>query len=361
VTRVLFAGGGTAGHIEPALAVAREWRAQHSDSSITFVGTREGLESRLVPDAGFAISYITKVRIARSLSPSLLVAPFSLLRSVVQSVALMRQKDLVVGFGGYVSGPIYLAAALTRTPIVIHEANARPGIANRLGALFTPHTAITHSIDSGTLSDSLLAGLPLREDVVSAYRSASHDWQKARRIAKAELGFDSTKPLIFIFGGSQGSVALNTVIAESRQSLLAEGVQILHGIGARNEVPSAADGYEARGYITDMATAYLGADLIISRSGAVTCAEVNTLGKFALFIPLPIGNGEQHLNARDLVSQSRAEILPQNQFTSTWITANIKRLLALSATAPMSGSDVDINAASKMVSLMEYALHGGKA
>ena len=360
MSRVLFAGGGTAGHVEPAIAVAREWRNQHSDSAITFIGTRNGLESRLVPDAGFDIRYITKVRIARRLSPSLLVAPFSLLRSVAQSVALMRKSDLVVGFGGYVSAPAYIAAALTRTPIVIHEANARPGIANRLGALFTPHTAITHSIESGKLSESLLAGLPLREDVVSAYRSASHDWQKARIEAKRQLGFDTTKPLIFIFGGSQGSVALNQVISESRLALLASGIQILHGIGARNEVPSAEAGYEARGYITDMATAYLGADVIISRSGAVTCAEVNTLGRFALFIPLPIGNGEQELNARDLVTQSRAEILSQKEFTATWLTSNIKRLLTQSSTAPIAGSDIDINAASKMVSLMEHALHGGK-
>lgn len=360
MTRVLFAGGGTAGHVEPAIAVAREWRAHHADSEISFIGTRSGLESRLVPEAGFEINYITKVRIARRLSPSLLVAPFSLLRSVAQSVALMRKNDLVVGFGGYVSAPAYIAAALTRTPIVIHEANARPGLANRLGALFTSHTAITHSIGSGKLSESLLAGLPLREDVVSAYRSASHDWQKARTEAKRQLGFNTTKPLIFIFGGSQGSVALNQVISDSRSALLADGVQILHGIGARNEEPTKLDGYEARGYITDMATAYLGADLIISRSGAVTCAEVNTLGRYALFIPLPIGNGEQELNARDLVSQSRAEILPQKEFTASWLTSNIKRLISHSATAPIAGSDIDINAASKMVSLMEHALHGGK-
>ena len=360
MTRVLFAGGGTAGHVEPAIAVAREWRAQHLDSEITFIGTREGLESRLVPDAGFEIRYITKVRIARRLSPSLLIAPFSLLRSVAQSVSLMRKNDLVVGFGGYVSAPAYLAAALTRTPVVIHEANARPGLANRLGALFTPHTAITHSIDSGKLSDALLAGLPLREDVVSAYRSASHDWSKARSDAKRQLGFDSAKPLIFIFGGSQGSVALNQVIADSRSALLAQGIQILHGIGARNEAPAEVEGYQPRGYITDMATSYLGADLIISRSGAVTCAEVNTLGRYALFIPLPIGNGEQELNARDLVSQSRAEILTQREFTASWLTTQIQRLLSQSSTAPIAGSDIDINAASKMVSLMEHALHGGR-
>jgi UDP-N-acetylglucosamine--N-acetylmuramyl-(pentapeptide) pyrophosphoryl-undecaprenol N-acetylglucosamine transferase len=272
----------------------------------------------------------------------------------------MRDADLVVGFGGYVSAPAYIAAALTRTPIVIHEANARPGLANRLGALFTPHTAIAHPIDSGKLSRALLAGLPLREDIVSAYRSASKDWQSARKSAKSALGFDPTKPLIFIFGGSQGSVALNTVIADSRSDLQAQGIQILHGVGARNTAPEAMNGYQAHGYIADMATVYLAADLVISRSGAVTCAEVNTLARFALFIPLPIGNGEQELNARDLVSQSRAQILAQNNFTPSWLVSNIQGLLSQSASAPVAVSDVDINAASKMVSLVEHALHGGK-
>ena len=357
---IIFAGGGTAGHIEPALAVAREWRAKNSDSRITFLGTREGLETRLVPEAGFDITYITKVRIARKLTPSLWLVPFSLLRSIRQTLSIVKKSDLVVGFGGYVSAPAYIAAAITRTPFVIHEANAHPGLANRLGALMTPYAAITHPLDSGKLADALVVGLPLREDVVNAYQAASKDWAQARAQAKIQLGFDSTKPLLFIFGGSQGSLALNQVIADSVTQILAEGVQILHGIGARNEVPESVAGYQAITYINDMATAYLAADLIISRSGAVTCAEVNTLGRYALFIPLPIGNGEQELNARDLVTQSRAEIIPQRQFTAAWLSSNVQRVLGLSGTAPIAGSDIDINAASKMVSLMEHALLGGK-
>jgi UDP-N-acetylglucosamine--N-acetylmuramyl-(pentapeptide) pyrophosphoryl-undecaprenol N-acetylglucosamine transferase len=357
---IIFAGGGTAGHVEPALAVAREWRSRNSDSQITFLGTREGLETRLVPEAGFDITYITKVRIARKLTPSLLLVPFSLLRSIWQTLSIVKRCDLVVGFGGYVSAPAYIAAAITRTPYVIHEANARPGLANRMGALMTPYAAITHPLDSGKLADALVVGLPLREDVVKAYRDASHDWARAREQAKAQLGFDSKKPLLFIFGGSQGSLVLNQVIADSVTQILANGVQILHGIGARNKAPESIDGYQAITYINDMATAYLAADLIISRAGAVTCAEVNTLGRYALFIPLPIGNGEQELNARDLVSQSRAEIIPQRQFTAAWLSSNVQRLLGLSGTAPIAGSDIDINSASKMVSLMEHALLGGK-
>jgi UDP-N-acetylglucosamine--N-acetylmuramyl-(pentapeptide) pyrophosphoryl-undecaprenol N-acetylglucosamine transferase len=360
VNRVIFAGGGTAGHIEPALSVAREWKMTHVDSEIIFLGTEAGLETRLVPDAGFNLSFITKVRISRSLSPSLLSVPFTFILSVSQCIRLVRKADLVVGFGGYVSGPAYFAAALTGTPFVIHEANARPGIANRIGAYLTRFTAVTHPIENGSLASALMSGLPLREDVISAYHASQSNWSAARKAAKSALGFSDTEPLIFIFGGSQGSSAINAVIADSRESLTSQGIQILHGVGARNEVPASQGSYRAVNYISDMATAYLAADIVISRSGAVTCAEVNTLGKYALFIPLPIGNGEQELNARYLVAQSRAEVISQNSFTSEWLVSHIHELLQRSAQAPVEGSSVDIEAAPKMVALMEHALSGGK-
>lgn len=358
--KIVLAGGGTAGHIEPALAVARELRARYPQLAITFLGTRSGLETTLVPDAGFNLSLISKVKIARSLSPSLLLVPFSLIRSIRQTARILKGADALVGFGGYVSGPAYLAAALTRTPIVIHEANARPGIANRLGARFTPFTAVTHAVESGALSSALISGLPLREDVVAAFRAASVDWSSARREAKRELGFVDSKPMIFIFGGSQGSAAINEVVAASHRSLQESGIQILHGVGSRNALPESSAGYRAQNYITDMATAYLAADIVISRSGAVTCAEVNTLGKFALFIPLPIGNGEQALNGLDLVAQGRAEILQQNQFTPEWLISHVQQLLAKSAATPVAGSAVDIEAASKIVALIEHAVKEGK-
>lgn len=360
MSRIIFAGGGTAGHIEPALSVAREWKRTHPDSDILFIGTSSGLESRLVPAAGFPLTFISKVRISRSLSPSLLLVPFTLLQSVAQSMRILKGADLLVGFGGYVSAPAYVAAVLTRTPFVIHEANARPGIANRIGARFTRFTAITHEISGGALEGALKTGLPLRVDVTLAFNKAEKDWNAARRGAKTALGFSDSQPLIFIFGGSQGSVAINSVIAQSLDSLTHYGIQILHGVGARNELPESTQNYRALNYIEDMATAYLAADIVISRSGAVTCAEVNTLGRYALFIPLPIGNGEQELNARDLVSQSRAEVISQREFTSQWLISNIKRLIEASHSAPIAGSSEDIQAASKIVSLMEYANSGDK-
>lgn len=358
--RIIFAGGGTAGHIEPALAVARHWVKAHPDSELIFLGTSSGLETRLVPEAGFSLALITKVRISRKISPSLLLIPISLIRSIAQVHRILKGADLLVGFGGYVSGPAYLAARIRRTPIVIHEANARPGIANRLGSLFTEHNAVAYPVSNGKLSRALLAGLPLRPDVESAFHGAESDWEKARKDAKSRIGFSSTKPLIFIFGGSQGSVAINSVIDGARARLGEAGLQILHSVGSKNHLPDSDSNYRAVSYISDMASAYLAADVIISRSGAVSCSEINTLGRFALFIPLPVGNGEQELNANSLVAQSRAEILEQKRFTSEWLVANISRLLKESLKAPVAGSREDIDASSKMVALMEFAIAGGK-
>ena len=360
MNRIIVAGGGTAGHIEPAIAVAQRWLLTHPDSQVTFLGTKAGLERTLVPAAGFALTFIPKVSVPRRITPKLLLLPFSLLRAISQSIKAIKGADLVIGFGGYVSAPAYLAAALTRTPFVIHEANARPGLANRLGALFTRYTAVAHPVMSGSLKKSLFTGLPLKENIASAYESAQKDWRSSRLAAKRTLGFDEQSPLVFIFGGSQGSAAINDVIAHSRQALTTQGVNVLHGVGARSDLPESKSGYKAVDYISDMATAYLAADLIIARSGAVTCAEVNTLGRYALFIPLPIGNGEQNLNAASLISQGRAEILPQAQFTAEWIVANLNRLLSLSNAAPISGSTIDIEATTKIVALMDYALSGGK-
>lgn len=360
MSRVIVAGGGTAGHIEPAIAVAQRWLLTHPESQITFLGTKAGLEGVLVPAAGFALTFVPKVSVPRRITPKLLLLPFSLLRAISQSIRAIKGADLVIGFGGYVSAPAYLAAALTRTPFVIHEANAKPGLANRLGALFSRYTAVAHPVMSGSLKKSLITGLPLKENIARAYESAQKDWHSARLVAKRDLGFDEQSPLIFIFGGSQGSAAINEVIESSKDALTSQGVNVLHGVGARSELPDSKSGYKAFNYISDMATAYLAADLIIARSGAVTCAEVNTLGRYALFIPLPIGNGEQNLNAASLISQGRAEILPQEQFNAEWIGANIKRLLSLSSAAPISGSTLDIEATTKIVALMDYALSGGK-
>lgn len=354
--KIVFAGGGTAGHIEPALAVARLWRQNHPGDELQFIGTASGLENQLVPAAGFKLSHIPKVVIPRKLSLKLLKVPLTLSSSFLAARKLLNGADLLIGFGGYVSAPAYLAAKSLRVPFVVHEANARPGFANRLGARLSPYCAISQPVQSGVLQSALVTGIPLREDVATALVKSAGDWTGSRARAKRALGFSSTEPLVLAFFGSQGSVALNQVIAQSLPSLLANGSQLLHAVGKLNALPPRQERYKSTAYIEDMAMAYLAADLIISRSGAISCSEVNALGKYALFIPLPIGNGEQSFNANSLVSQGRAEVLQQNKFTSAWLNLNINRLLNLAASSADTGSDSDALATEKIVNYMQYAL-----
>jgi UDP-N-acetylglucosamine--N-acetylmuramyl-(pentapeptide) pyrophosphoryl-undecaprenol N-acetylglucosamine transferase len=192
--------------------------------------------------------------------------------------------------------------------------------------------------------------------VQQALLSAKTNWAKARATAKSELGFSPELPVILITGGSQGSVAINQTILESLSAFESKRVQILHSVGARNALPQSSQLYKPTTYISDMASAYLAADLVIARSGAVTCSEVQALGKYALFIPLPIGNGEQEVNARTLIQAGRAEVVSQKSFSTDWLTKNLDRLLSISAAQSDEGSEADLAAAQKIVALMELAI-----
>ena len=353
---VVLAGGGTAGHIEPALAVGREWMKSHPTDRCIFLGTKSGLETSLVPAAGFELTTIPRVRISRTPSVSWLRIPFDLIASVLSSVQVVKKADVLVGFGGYVSAPAYLAAAITRTPIVIHEANAKPGWANRLGARFTSHLAVAHPVEHGPFAEALLAGLPLRSDVASRCAATGSDWSKARSDAKARLGFSQDRPLVFIMGGSQGSAAINAVVAQSISTFTDNKISVLHSVGKLNALPEAVGGYKPVSYVEAMADAYLAADLIIGRSGAVTCSEFRALGRYALFVPLPIGNGEQFVNAASLVADGRAEVISQAEFTPDFISTHLVELLEKASMAPIQGDPQDLHAAEKIVALTEFAL-----
>lgn len=353
---IVFAGGGTAGHIEPALAVARQWKAGHPDDVITFIGTKNGLENTIIPRAGFTLAHIPKVSIARKPQWSWLRAPIDLVRAVKSSKIILKDADLLIGFGGYVSAPAYVAARIAGIPTLIHEANAKPGWANRIGALMTPYLAVANPVHSREFSDALITGLPLRSDVAEGFIDSRNDFKSARISAKQRLGFDKDSPLLFIMGGSQGSVAINAQVELALDSLLSRRISILHSVGRANPLPKAQGAYHPVAYIDAMADAYLASDLIIARSGAVTCSEFRALGRYALFVPLPVGNGEQFFNARALVESGRAEILEQSQFTAQYLTTNIDALLARSAVAPVDGSDQDLSAAEKIVALGEFAM-----
>jgi len=356
VATIVLAGGGTAGHIEPALAVAREWKISHPSDRIVFIGTKSGLENSLVPQAGFELVHIPKVAISRRVSSSWLQIPFTLITSVRTSRTILSKADLLVGFGGYVSGPAYIEARLAGVPIVIHEANVKPGWANRLGALLTPYLAVAHHVESREFTDALITGLPLRTDVAQAYRDSAADFIEARRAAKKRLGFQENSPLIFVMGGSQGAIAINAAVSGAVDAFLAKGFSILHSVGKANQLPHSQGAYRPVSYVETMSDAYLASDVIIARSGAVTCSEFRTLGRYALFVPLPIGNGEQFMNARSLVTDGRATILDQYLLSSQYLIENIDGLLAKSQTAPINGSDVELDAAAKIVALGEHAM-----
>jgi UDP-N-acetylglucosamine--N-acetylmuramyl-(pentapeptide) pyrophosphoryl-undecaprenol N-acetylglucosamine transferase len=348
--KIVLAGAGTAGHIEPALAVADAWRKEFPQSEFEFVGTATGLENTLVTGAGYKLTTIPKVTLPRSLNPVGLLAPLRFGQALSESLQIVNGAKCVIGFGGYVSAPIYLAAAIRRVPFVIHEANAIPGWANKFGAFLGGAMAVGKSVKTGKFKSAEVVGLPLKPAIGTALDIAKSDWPAARTSAKAKLGVKSGKPLILIMGGSQGSAAINSIVATSLTNLL-PNFEILHSVGGKNQLPIATPGYQPVSYIEDMATAYLAADLVIGRSGAITCAEINALGKYAIFIPLAIGNGEQARNADFLIEQGRAQLVQQKDFSAQWLSKNLTSALTKSQVF-MAGNESDRDAAANIVKLM---------
>jgi UDP-N-acetylglucosamine--N-acetylmuramyl-(pentapeptide) pyrophosphoryl-undecaprenol N-acetylglucosamine transferase len=239
---------------------------------------------------------------------------------------------------------------MLRIPFVIHEANAIPGWANKFGAFLGGAMAVGKSVKTGKFKAAEVVGLPLKPAISAALDMAQKDWPTARSSAKAKLGIKAGKPLLLIMGGSQGSAAINSVVASSLSNLLSN-FEILHSVGGKNQLPLASEGYRPVSYIEDMATAYLAADLVIGRSGAITCAEINALGKYAIFIPLAIGNGEQARNADFLIEQGRAALVQQSDFSAQWLIKNLSSALAKSQEF-MAGNESDRDAAANIVKLM---------
>jgi UDP-N-acetylglucosamine--N-acetylmuramyl-(pentapeptide) pyrophosphoryl-undecaprenol N-acetylglucosamine transferase len=343
MNRILFAGGGTAGHIEPAWAVSQIWRERYPGDEVAFLGTKSGLEVTLIPERGGTLFLIPKVVAPRKFNLSALLFPFRLINSILKCVRIVKGFDVVVGFGGYVAGSAYIAAAILRKPIVVHDQNAKVGLANRFGAIFTKEVAVAYQ-NSG-ITGAKVVGNPMKSEIVKA--ATQSDWKAARAAAKAKLGINGD--LVLILGGSTGSQAINKVIAESDF----KNCTVIHSLGKENQLPASTATYRPVSYIEDMATVLLAADLVISRSGAIACTEFAALGKYALFIPLPIGNGEQALNADELVLAHKAELIEQRQFNSLWLDSNLSRLLRQGSIEPLGTS---LNAAAQIADCIERVI-----
>lgn len=322
---VVLAGGGTAGHVEPALAVADALTAVQPGIRITALGTPRGLETRLVPDRGYDLRLVTPVPLPRKLNGDLLRLPWRIRRSVRETRSVLEDvdADVVVGFGGYVAVPAYLASR-GRYPVVVHEANARAGLANRLGARIARR--VLAAVPGSGLHHAEVVGMPLRASITGSNRSA------LRAEARAHFGFADDARVLLVFGGSQGAVSINRAVSAAAADLAAAGVSVLHAHGPKNtlDLPTPKPGdppYVALPYLTRMDLAYAAADLAICRSGAMTVAEVSAVGLPAIYVPLPIGNGEQRLNALPVVEAGGGLLIADADLTPDYLRADVVRLI----------------------------------
>lgn len=318
----LFAGGGTAGHVNPLLATADRLRERDPSAEVLVLGTAEGLEARLVPQRGYELVTVPRLPFPRRPGGDALRFPGRFRAAVAELAQTLRDRrvDVVTGFGGYASAPAYLAARRVGLPLAIHEANARPGLANRLGARITPHVGITFR--RTRLPHARLVGLPLRREIERLDRGA------ARLEAHEAFGLDPRRPVLLVTGGSTGARRVNETVAVAIAPILGCRWQVLHITGSRSPVADPGlEGYHLLEYCDRMDLALAVADLAVSRAGAATVCELAAVGVPAVFVPYAVGNGEQALNARDAVDAGGAVLIRDSEFDPERVASQLVPLL----------------------------------
>ncbi len=359
MTTYLLAGGGTAGHVNPLLALADLIRGQEPEAEIIVLGTREGLEARLVPERGYELVHIERLPFPRRPNLAALRFPARFVRAVRQVRELIRERkvDVVVGFGGYASAPAYRAGARERVPIVIHEANAKPGMANKLGARSTKYVGVTFA--NTPISGARVTGMPLRPEIVEL--GASIGAPELRTSARAHFGLDPARRTLLVTGGSLGARAINQGISASASELAAAGIQVLHVWGGLTELEDPGiEGYLVMPYCDRMDLALAACDLAISRAGATTVSELAGLGVPSVLVPYGHGNGEQRFNAADVVKAGGALLVEDASLMPSWVRDVLIPLLGddvrlgeMSGRARSAGS---LDGTAKLLELVREAL-----
>jgi UDP-N-acetylglucosamine--N-acetylmuramyl-(pentapeptide) pyrophosphoryl-undecaprenol N-acetylglucosamine transferase len=318
--RVIIAGGGTGGHVIPAIAIARELQSSYQ-AELLFVGTPRGIETRLVLPAGFRLELINVGALNRVSLGRRMKTLFDLPLAVAQSASIIRQfqPDVILGVGGYASGPVMLAGVLKGVPLMAFEPNVIPGVANRLVARFVKGAAVHFPSTARYFPNSIVSGVPVRCEFLNIDPRA-----------------DDEDPTLLVFGGSQGAHAINVAIMQVIPMLQAQlrGFHLIHQTGqndfeaVRDAVSSSGISAEVSPFIDDMPTAFSRADLLLCRSGASTVAEVAAAGKPAIFVPLPTAaDDHQRHNAEALANAGAARLLSQAELTGERLADEISQLL----------------------------------
>lgn len=318
MTNYLLAGGGTAGHVNPLLALADQIMSQPGDHKIFALGTIEGLEARLVPARGYQLLNVARLPMPRKLNAYAFSFPAAFRKAVadVKGSITEHQIDVVVGFGGYASAPAYRAALALGIPYVIHEANALPGYANRVGAKRAAAVAIT--FPNTKLANAVLTGMPLRKEIVALL---GNDIKKE---ATKFFNLDSKLTTLLVTGGSLGAKKINDTIEASRSVLDAAGIQVIHIVGDKAGLePVHSGSYVRLSYCDRMDLAIAAADFAVARAGAATVAEFTAVGLPAVFVPYPVGNGEQRLNAEQVVTSGGAVLVDDASFTPEYVRSEL--------------------------------------
>ena len=360
---VLVAGGGSAGHVQPALAVADALVAADPTVEVICLGTAKGLETTLVPERGYRLELIPEVKFRRRVELDVLRIPWRLIGTVRAATKVIRSDhvDAVIGFGGYVSLPAYLAAKLSRRhiQIVVHEANARAGLANRIGARFAD--AVLTAVPGTGLPHARVVGNPVRKALTDL------DLPALRAEARRFFGLDPHAPTLLVVGGSLGAVKLNEAFSGVAAELGRAGIGVLHVHGRAKPVtlPEAEPGapaYVPLPYVDRMDLAYAAADLVVARAGAITVAEIGALKVPVVYIPLAFGNGEQRLNAVPQVQSGAALLIDEDDLTPAVILDRIATLVqdpqALARMSGAAGTSSTRNAAETVATVVLAGARG---
>jgi UDP-N-acetylglucosamine--N-acetylmuramyl-(pentapeptide) pyrophosphoryl-undecaprenol N-acetylglucosamine transferase len=318
--RVILAGGGTGGHVIPALAIAQELRSRYH-AEVLFVGTQRGIETRLVPAAGFQLHLIQVGALNRVDLATRLKTLLDLPRALMESAKLIREfrPDVMIGVGGYASGPAMLTAAMMSVPTIAFEPNVVPGFANRMVAPMVSAAAVHFEATCHYFRNCHVTGVPVRQEFFHV-----------------PVRPTNMRPTLLVFGGSQGAHAINQAVLDALPKLMeaVPGIHVIHQTGETDYVP-AQEVYlrtmisaEVSPFIDDMPGAFARADLLVCRSGASTVAEITAAGKPAIFVPLPTAAADhQTQNAATLADGGAARLLPQSELSSDRLVNEIAELL----------------------------------